>query len=339
MVGEAGLKEIASASGGNWGGTKVDAAFEEFIQDLVGKDVYHELSTWHRDDFLELFRTFEIKKRSVTAESDSDVIFSLPLSLTDIYMDINNQSLGDCIKREDVTMTKNKLRCKASTFKALFRETCDNIAKHVTKLLDEDNCSGVSAIMMVGGFSESAMLQDTIKQCFPHLKVFVPRDASLCVLKGAVMYGHNPKVISERVIRYTYGTSVFKMFEESIDPVSKRVLKERGYVCKDVFSKHVQQNQVVKAGEPQKQKLYRPLKTDQSKMTLPIFASEFRNPRYVTDPGCTQIGTITVDMPCTSEGLSRDVLVTLTFSGTEINVAAEDTSSGNVSNVTVDLLS
>ena len=168
MVGEAGLKEIASASGGNWGGTKVDAAFEEFIQDLVGKDVYHEFSTCHRDDFLELFRTFEIKKRSVTAESDSDVIFSLPLSLTEIYTDINNQSLNDCIKRDDVIMTKNKLRCKALTFKALFRETCDNIAKHVSKLLDEDNCSGASAIMMVGGFSESSMLQDTIKQCFPH---------------------------------------------------------------------------------------------------------------------------------------------------------------------------
>ena len=339
VVGETGLKEIASASGGNWGGTNVDEAFGKFIQELVGKDVYQKFSSDHREDFLELSRTFEIKKRSVTAKSESDVVLSLPVSLTEIYAETNDESLTDSIKREDVMMTKNKLRFKASTFKALFRETCDNIAKHITKLLDNDTCSDVSAIIMVGGFSESDMLQDTIKRCFPHLKVFVPRDASLCVLKGAVMYGHNPKIIFERVIRYTYGTSVFKVFEEGLDPASKRVRKERGYVCKDVFSKHVQQNQMVKTGEPQKQKLYRPLSKDQSKMSLAIFASEFRNPRYVTDPGCTQIGTIAVGMPYASEGLARDVLVSFTFSGTEINVTAEDTSSGNVSQVVVDLLS
>lgn len=339
VIGETGLKEIASASGGNWGGTKVDATFEEFMKGLVGEEVYRKFSVTHRDDFLELLRTFEIKKRSVTADTESDVIFSLPLSLTEIHQDITGRSLNESISREDISLTTNKLRCKSSTFKELFQETCDNIVKHVAKLLDGDNTRGVTVLMMVGGFSECAILQDAMKRSFPHLKLFVPRDASLCVLKGAVMYGHNPEIISQRVVRYTYGTSVFKMFEEGFDPMSKKVLKERGFVCKDVFSTHVQKNQVVKAGEPQKQKRYRPLKTDQSVMSLPIFASEYRNPRYVTDPGCTQIGFITVDMPKTSGGLTRDVLVRFTFSGTEIHITAEDTSSGNVSNVNVDLLS
>ena len=332
------MKEIAAASGGNWGGTKIDAAFEDFIKDIVGSEVYDEFSAKHRDDCIELFRSFEIKKRSVTADSESDVIFSLPLSLIDIHHDVTDKQLKDDIKTEGVNMSQNKLRCKASRFKELFGETCYNIVKHVSSLLNDDRVRDASAIMMVGGFSESAILQDAIKRYFPHLRVIVPRDASLCVLKGAVMYGHNPHIISERVVRYTYGTNVFKKFEEGIDPVSKRIIKERGAVCKDVFSKHVQQNQIVKAGEPQKQKCYRPLKTTQSRMSLPIYASEFRNPFYVTDTGCTKIGTITVDMPDKTGGLARDVLVSFTFSGTEINVTAEDTTSGNVSNVVVDLL-
>ena len=339
VVGETGLKEVASASGGNWGGTNVDDAFGSFIKDLVGKDVYHDFTGNHHEDLLEMFRSFEIKKRSVTAKSESDVVMTLPISLIEIYADANGASLDDDVKREDVMVTKNKLRLKASTFRIMFRETCDNIAKHVTKLLDDEVSSGVNAIIMVGGFSESDILQNTIRKWFSHLKVFVPRDASLCVLKGAVMYGHNPKIISERVVRYTYGTSVFKLFEEGVDPASKKMQKERGYVCKDVFSKHVQKSQAVRTGEPQKERRYRPLRKNQKKMCLPIFASEFRNPKYVTDPGCIQIGTVEVDMPCASEGLARDVIVAFTFSGTEISVCAHDRSSGNVSHVVVDLLS
>ena len=339
IVGRHGLKEIASASGGNWGGTKVDAAFEDFIQDLVGTNVYTDFCRNHRDDFIELFRTFEIKKRSINANSEADVVFTLPLSLLEIYFDTNNQVLSDNIELEGVHMTKNKLRCKASTFKALFLETCDKVAKHIAKLLEDDCVKGISAIMMVGGFSESVILQDTVKKTFPSLRVIVPRDASLCVLKGAVMYGHHPDIISERVVRYTYGTDVYKKFEEGIDPISKRTLKERGIVCKDVFSKHVERNQVVKVGEAQQQKIYRPLKSSQRKMSFPIYASELRNPRYVTDPGCTRIGTVTVAMPDIIGGLSRDVFVLFTFSGTEINVTAKDTTSGNESNVFVDFLS
>ena len=339
VVGENGLKEVASASGGNWGGCNVDAAFENFVQDLVGKDVYAEFTTKHRDDYFELFRAFEIKKRSVTIDMETDVILTLPLSLFEIYLDKTSQNLSEHITTEGVSISKNKLRCKASTFKDFFQNTCDNIAKHVGKLLDDDIVSEASVVMMVGGFSESAILQDIIKNWFPDLKVIVPRDASLCVLKGAVMYGHNPDVISQRVVRYTYGISVFKLFEEGIDPVSKKLSKERGIVCKDVFSTHVKRNQVVNTGEPQKQKLYRPLKSSQNKMSFEIYASELRNLRYVTDPGCIQIGTITVDMPDVTGGLARDVLVTFTFSSTEINVTAKDTTSGNITNAVVDLLS
>jgi hypothetical protein len=50
---------------------------------------------------------------------------------------------------------------------------------------------------------------------FPKLNVICPSDAVAAVLKGAVMYGHNPELISERICPRTYGISVSAYFDVS----------------------------------------------------------------------------------------------------------------------------
>jgi hypothetical protein len=49
---------------------------------------------------------------------------------------------------------------------------------------------------MVGDFSDSPLLYKRVKSEFPKLNVICPSDAVAAVLKGAVMYGHNPELIS-----------------------------------------------------------------------------------------------------------------------------------------------
>jgi hypothetical protein len=51
------------------------------------------------------------------------------------------------------------------------------------------------------------MLQEHVKSAFPHKTVIIPEDAGFAVLKGAVQFGFNPKVINPRIIRFTYGIS------------------------------------------------------------------------------------------------------------------------------------
>jgi hypothetical protein len=48
-------------------------------------------------------------------------------------------------------------------------------------------------------YSESDMLQNAVKVAYPDLEVFVPVDGGLSVLKGAVIYGHNPNIVSSRI--------------------------------------------------------------------------------------------------------------------------------------------
>ena len=58
------------------------------------------------------------------------------------------------------------------------------------------------------------MLQEAVREAFSELKVIVPQDAGLAVLKGAVLYGHEPKTISARVCKYTYGIKTKRKFNK-----------------------------------------------------------------------------------------------------------------------------
>jgi hypothetical protein len=60
---------------------------------------------------------------------------------------------------------------------------------------------------MVGGFSDSPLIYERVKSEFPKLNVICPSDAVAAVLKGAVMYGHNPELISERKLCENNGIS------------------------------------------------------------------------------------------------------------------------------------
>lgn len=47
--------------------------------------------------------------------------------------------------------------------------------------------SGIKFMFLVGGFAESPMLQQAIRQNFGHLvKILIPYDVSLAILKGMV---------------------------------------------------------------------------------------------------------------------------------------------------------
>jgi hypothetical protein len=57
---------------------------------------------------------------------------------------------------------------------------------------------------MVGGFSESEILQIEIRNAFPDLQLFIPMEGGVSVLKGAVIYGHSPKTLGIRLCNFTY---------------------------------------------------------------------------------------------------------------------------------------
>ncbi|WAQ93727.1 HS12B-like protein, partial [Mya arenaria] len=81
VVGKGRVKELYKASGGAWGGTKVDDAFLDFLTLVTGPDVIDSFKKSNLYDYNDMMKRFEMKKRSITHESESKVVMSLPLSL------------------------------------------------------------------------------------------------------------------------------------------------------------------------------------------------------------------------------------------------------------------
>lgn len=54
----------------------------------------------------------------------------------------------------------------------------------------------IKSIILVGGFSESRLLQEKLKENIKGKTFVIPNECGLSVLKGAVLYGHSPLSIT-----------------------------------------------------------------------------------------------------------------------------------------------
>ncbi|XP_053376517.1 heat shock 70 kDa protein 12A-like [Mercenaria mercenaria] len=222
-------------------------------------------------------------------------------------------------------------------FRTLFDESLSKTIQHIEKLLRDLAVSDLRAILMVGGFSDSPMLQEKVKFSFPNIDVIIPAEASYSILRGALIFGHSPKAISERVLKYTYGVEMLTPFIKGRHPESKRVMMDSGPKCKHVFHKHVERNQVVKVGDAQVTQSYHPVNWDQTAISFPVYASELKDPQY-TDVGCKYVGEMLVNLPDHDGDFSREVKLSLTFSGTEIEVIGVDEKTGEETKASINFL-
>jgi hypothetical protein len=63
----------------------------------------------------------------------------------------------------------------------------------------------------------------------------IPDEAGLAVLKGAVLFGLQPKIVSRRISRLTYGIQSWPEWDADLHPVTKKVVLNGQKRCKDVF--------------------------------------------------------------------------------------------------------
>ena len=162
------------------------------FKDILGVNVFNRFFESSHGDYMELMRNFETAKRSITAKFQDDILFRVPQSLVDIYHKRTARRLDSnkVIKHLNMCFSDNQLHCSVSFFKDLFKDSCDEIVKHICQLLEKDKVTCITAVIMTGGFSECDILQEAVRQYFPHLRVIVLNEAPLSVLKGAIMYGH-----------------------------------------------------------------------------------------------------------------------------------------------------
>ncbi|XP_063414094.1 heat shock 70 kDa protein 12A-like [Mytilus trossulus] len=321
------IKQIYMANGGDWGGTKVDEAFDEFLTDIVGSDTVDKFRKDDKVDYLGLCREFEVKKRSIRPDSTAKITIRIPLSLSERFQEVKGVSLKSSFKsNKSMSWVGDKLRVDPDTAKKFFEEPCKRIVDHLKDLFQKGAVVDTDIILMVGGFSESQMLQEAIKSAFQSKTVIIPEDAGLAVLKGAVQFGFKPKVIVQRLSRYTHGTSTNMQFRPHTDPEDKKHIINDKMYCHDRFGKHVARGEPVQLGEVINKKTYNPL-IGQSKIEIPIFSSGSEDPQYVDGKDCIYAGKFEVDLSDV-RGPDREVEIRMIVSGPEVIAEAIIKSTG-----------
>ena len=338
-----GLKEISSASGGGWGGVLVDQAFEDLLIGMFNKRVYDRFVKENTEDWIEFWRAFESKKKNC---GNADVNIRNITPLFNIYKEEMGREFKDALK-DSVYSSKvkvrsgGKLQIDSSTMKELFAQSIESTLAHVKSKLEDGDAEDVNTILMVGGFSEATLLQEAFKKEFHNrINIVVPRDAATSVLRGAVIYGHSPMAISQRVLKKTYGIQTTRQFEDGVHPKHLKYNLEGEDRCEKIFSKHVEINQVVTVGESQAEQSYVSLTVGQRNLQLPVFASDQTNQLY-TDEGCEGVGSLNVDLtsvPSYKERKGIEVCVSLSFSGTEITATGRVTETGQTTSAKFDFL-
>lgn len=336
------LCEVHSPSGGAWGGTTVDEKFINYLKSMVGEDVMKLFFKFHMEDVLDLYREFEIRKRRVKIDMSETptLAIKIPVALLELYQKHTGKSLRDVIKDEPkykgkITCLADKIRIDAETVKFFFKDAMENLVDHIREILAEMPVRGTNMFILVGGFSESEFVQDTIRAKFPNVKTIVPFDAGLAVLKGAVIYGHAPMVITSRVCRRTFGVAVMKPFNKGVDPEEKLDWSGDREVCRDVFHKYMEMGQPLKVGEPVTTSLM--ARPHQTTARIRVYSSSEKTPEFVTDAKSSYLGEVVVSLE--DSELASAVEVKLTFGGTELAVETKEKNTGKTCKSKFDFLS
>ena len=280
------LSEIARGDGGACGGANIDAEFLKWARTRIpGLD---KIERDHPSVFNAFMMKWDSAKRFFNNTRDVSSI-SLPPKIQKLMEDEDIEELE--ISREEMK----------SFFDPVIKTVYDLTIAQV-KGVEQP----VRALIMVGGLSESAYVEDELRHMFePHFEhVFTPPKAGGIVVRGAVFYGLEPQVITQRVQRQ----SVFVRISAPTEPGDREefifVHKDKGTPYTRRLDPFVLADAKVFTGTRRTKKYY-PIEARSESMTLPIYSSPFSDSRYTNDVGVREMGIVEVEIPDTRHGLNR----------------------------------
>ncbi|XP_063446419.1 heat shock 70 kDa protein 12A-like isoform X2 [Mytilus trossulus] len=322
------VRELCKPSGAAYGGTAVDRAFMEIFEKIVGPTVIENLKKEFTSNYFDLVRGFEMLKRKIGNQKSSrpKINFQIPFAALDTlckrFLEKSfPQTLEDSEYKDSLTLVSDKLQMEKELVKDLFKNTTNHIIEEIKMTLREAEPADVTHFLLVGGFSESDIVQNAIKGAFPDKEIIIPDDPTLAVVRGAVLFGHTPDFVSSRFTRYAYGRRIRPKFDESKHD-KKRSVKTNGlFRCKDVFDLFMKKDTFCSVGTIRNCQ-YHTFEEMQKKITIAVYVSDHDDTQYVDDEGCEKLGELVVDIPNPTRE-RRYVDVEYHFGGTELTVTAK----------------
>lgn len=344
------LREIYRATGDELGGNRVNLAFARFLENLVGLAVLNEFKFIARNDYLELFREFEIKKRRFKADNPEPIRLRCPASLADCIQKIRKLTLIQLIEEEKFTnllkMINDKIQMSPKLVNVFFEEPVGEIVSKLKEIIQSEKFE-IDTMLLVGGFADSPYVRERIireiKHDFHDINIVKPEEAALHVLKGAVLMAMSPNQISERISRYSYGFRVAEPFDKDKHPTKLKERRVSGeeYCC-DVFHKCIEVGQCLKFGEKVRFEFGGQRHHIRSKLepcSTELYRSSRADPKFCTqEEDCKRVGKMTHHPP--TDGWGNIVLFTaeIEIGETEFKVSVVNGTTRELFETTVDFL-
>ena len=207
--------------------------FEQFLENFFGAEFFE---TYKRNAMarLDILKHFEMLKRKFNPGQDE----RSRLQLSYLGEELTSAKLKEFVEAYNLKATTDaeasgespallKQRGASSVdlppalMTSFFRPLFEQIKQKVHELCTaarEEKDSPVNFIFMVGGFSESPFLKAEIKSTFEAqeeggIAVLVPRRPQVSVIRGACMFGLNPRSITSRISKMTYGINTLTTYD------------------------------------------------------------------------------------------------------------------------------
>uniref|UniRef100_A0A672S3M7 Heat shock protein 12A n=3 Tax=Sinocyclocheilus grahami TaxID=75366 RepID=A0A672S3M7_SINGR len=338
------LKELYKASGGPYGSIGIDYEFEKLLCKIFGQDFIDQFKIKRPAAWVDLMIAFESRKRAATPDRSNPLNINLPFSFIDYYKKFRGHSVEHALRKSNVDFVKwssqGMLRMNPDAMNALFKPTIDHIIQHLTELFDRPEVTDIKFLFLVGGFAESALLQQAVQKMLQgRSRIIIPHDVGLTILKGAVLFGLDPSIIKVRRSPLTYGVGVLNRFVEGKHPPEKLLVKGSTRWCTDVFDTFISVDQSVALGETVKRS-YTPAKPSQQVIVIHVYCSEKESVSFITDPGVRKCGTLKLDVSGTeSPAARREIQTLMQFGDTEIRAMAVDVATSRSVKASIDFLS
>lgn len=316
------MRELHEPTGGPWGGTLVDNAFMRYMKAVFGTTVWDKFKRDYMSEVLDIQRHFEAKKRTIGEHCKrKEINLQFPRDLFDAYKESHSKEFTSI---DGVSRHKDKLKISKEKIESLFEETTTAIVKHLQTLLKKTSLARIHTILMVGGYSDSALLRRKIIDQFSNITVICPDDAVLSVVKGAVIFGRIPDLIQERICPRTYGIACNEPFNAEIHHVALKYYYDERAFCCDIFKVLVRKGDSVIIGKDDFKTVFHPTRKLDTKATVGVYSSSEQDPKFVFGINQQEVGVLELDMKDLRKGGEREIIVSLIFKSTELTVVAKE---------------
>ena len=143
------------------------------------------------DEIHEIQQNFELMKRS---NCDKNCI-AIPIPECIRELEGYKEHIENSEKYPGLKVVRGKLHIPIVMIRDLYSKVIDEIKRTIYSLVKE---YPISVIILVGGFSESNLIFDSLKGFYKDIQILRPHESELSILKGAVMYGFQHLQISGR---------------------------------------------------------------------------------------------------------------------------------------------